>query len=68
MPKYEVFSGLYFPTFGLNTETYFVSFRIQSYLPVFSANAEKYGPEKILYLDTFQAVQGYIMSLNKLTV
>ena len=28
--KYGVFSGLYFPAFGLNTETYSVSLRIQS--------------------------------------
>ena len=28
--KYGVFSGLYFPTFGLNTERYSVSLRIQS--------------------------------------
>ena len=27
--KYGVFSGLYFPAFGLNTEKYVVSFRIQ---------------------------------------
>ena len=26
------------------------------YFPVFSPNAEKYGPEKTLYLDTFHAV------------
>ena len=28
--KYGVFSGLYFPVFGLNTEIYGVNFRIQS--------------------------------------
>ena len=28
--KYGVFSGPYFPAFGLNTERYGVSFRIQS--------------------------------------
>ena len=66
-------SGSYFPAFGLNTERYSVSLRIQSecrkirtritpntytfqavlisylcdppYLPVFSPNAGKYGPE-----------------------
>ena len=27
--KYEVFSGLYYPTFGLNTELYKVNLRIQ---------------------------------------
>ena len=30
VPKYGVFSGPYFPVFGLNTERYFVSLRIQS--------------------------------------
>ena len=30
VPKYGVFSGPYFPTFGLNTERYEVSLRIQS--------------------------------------
>ena len=30
VPKYRVFSGLYFPAFGLNTERYGVSLRIQS--------------------------------------
>ena len=30
MSKYEVFSGPYFPAFGLNTEKYEVSLRIQS--------------------------------------
>ena len=30
MSKYAVFSGPYFPTFGLNTERYWVSLRIQS--------------------------------------
>ena len=43
--KYGVFSGLYFPVFGLNTE-----------ISVFSPNTRKYGPEKAPYLDTFQAV------------
>ena len=41
--KYGVFSGPYFPAFGLNTERYGVS----PYLSVFSPNAGKYGPEKI---------------------
>ena len=36
MSKYELFSGPYFPAFGLNTV----------YLSVFSPNAGKYGPEK----------------------
>ena len=43
MPKYGVFSGSYFPAFGLNTP----------YLSVFSPNAGKYGPEKTSYLDNF---------------
>ena len=30
MSKYVVISGPYFPAFGLNTERYFVSLRIQS--------------------------------------
>ena len=30
MPKYGFFSGPYFPSFGPNTERYFVSLRIQS--------------------------------------
>ena len=45
--KYGVFSGPYFPAFGLSTERY---------LSVFSPNAGKYGPEKTPYLDTFHAV------------
>ena len=43
--EYGVFSGLYFPAFGLNP-----------YLSVFSPNVGKYGPEKMPCLDTFQAV------------
>ena len=43
MSKYGVFSGPYFPAFGLNTERY--------YLSVFSPNARKYGSEKTPYLD-----------------
>ena len=43
--KYGVFSGPYFPVFGLNT-----------YLSVFSPSAGKYGPEKTSYLDKFHAV------------
>ena len=46
MSKYRIFSGLYFPAFGLNTERY----------GVFSPYARKYGPEKTPYLDTFHAV------------
>ena len=51
--KYGVFSGSYFPLFGLNTEVY----------SVFSLNTRKYGPEKTLYLDTFHAVN---LSLREL--
>ena len=40
--KYGVCSGPYFPAFGLNTERYWVSFRIQS-------EYGKYGPEKTPY-------------------
>ena len=42
----RIFSGPYFPAFGLNTERY----------SVFSPNAGKYGPVKTPYLDTFHAV------------
>ena len=48
--KYGVFSGPYFPAFGLNTEKYFVSYF------VFSPNVGKYGPEKTPYLDKFHTV------------
>ena len=44
--KFGVFSGPYFPLFGLNA----------LYLSVFSPNSGKYGPEKTPYLDTFHAV------------
>ena len=61
--KYWVFSGLYFPAFGMNPERYFVSLRIQSkcgntlYLSGFSPNMGKYGPEKTRYLDIFHTVK-----------
>ena len=45
-PKYGVFSGPFFPVFGLNTERYGVC----------SPNVGKYRPEKTPYLDTFHAV------------
>ena len=48
MSKYGVFSGPYFPVFGLNPV----------YLSVFSPNAGKYGPEKTPYLNNFHAVKG----------
>ena len=44
-----VFSGPYFPEFGLNTERYEVSL-------LFSPNAGKYGLEKTPYFDTFHIV------------
>ena len=42
--NYGVFSGPYFPVFGLNTEVYT------------SVLIQEYGPEKVPYLDTFHAV------------
>ena len=53
MSKYGVFSGPYFPAFGLNTERY----------SVFSPDAGKYRPEKTPYLDPFHAVN-YSQSNN----
>ena len=53
--KYGVFSGPYFPTFGLNTERYSVSLRIQS-------KCGKIRARKTLYLDTFQTV---LVNINK---
>ena len=47
--KYGVFPGLYFPAFGLNTERYFVSLRIQ-------LECEKIRSEKAPYLDSIYAV------------
>ena len=49
--KYRVFSGPYFPIFGLNTEIYSVNLRIQS-----EYRKIRTGPEKTLYLDTFHTV------------
>ena len=46
MSKDGVFSGPYFPAFGLNAK----------YLSVFSPNVGKYEPEKTPYLDSFHAV------------
>ena len=46
MSKYGVFSGPYFPSFGMNKDRH----------GVFSPNAGKYGSGKTPYLDTFQAV------------
>ena len=47
--KYGVFSGPFFPVFGLNTEIYGVNLRIQS-------ECRKIRTRKTPYLDTFQAV------------
>ena len=47
--KYGVFSGLYFATFELHTET--------EYLSVLSLNAGKHQQEKYPYLNTFHAVR-----------
>ena len=49
MSKYRVFSGPYFATFGLNTERYRVSLRIQF-------ECGKIRTRKTPYLDTFHAV------------
>ena len=48
--KYKVFSGPYFPSFGLNVGRCSVSLCIQSECE------KKYRPEKTPYLDTFHAV------------
>ena len=56
--KYGVFSGPYFPAFGLNTERY---------LSLFSPNVGKYGQEKTPCLNTFHAVvvlQSFMRSGN----
>ena len=47
--KYGIFSGPYFPVFGMNTKIYFVNLRIPS-------EYKKTRPEKTPYLDTFHAV------------
>ena len=44
MCNYGVFSGPYFPVFGLTTEVYT------------SVLIQEYEPEKVPYLDTFHAV------------
>ena len=51
VPKCGVFSGLYFPVFGLNTEIYSVNLRTQS-----EYRTGKYGPEKTPHLNTFHTV------------
>ena len=52
MSKHGVFSSLYFPVFGLNSEIYGVN-----HSEIFSPNAGKYRPEKIPHLDTFYPVK-----------
>ena len=59
--EYGVFSGPYFPVFGLNTEIYSVNLLIQFGLNKeitgkYGVNAGKYGTEKTPYLDTFHAL------------
>ena len=56
VPKYGVISGSYFPAFRLNTERY----------EVFSPNAEKYGPEITLYLNTFHALPAIVECIDLL--
>ena len=48
MSKYGIFSGLYFPAFGLNTERYAVSVRMH----------ENTGTTETPNTDTFYAVTG----------
>ena len=50
MSKYGVFTGPYFPVFGLNKEFYSVN------LSVFILNTGKYGPEKTPYMDIFHVM------------
>ena len=54
MSKHGVFSSLYFPVFGLNSEIYGVN-----HSEIFSPNAGKYRPEKTPHLDTFYPVKLY---------
>ena len=49
LSKYGLFSGPYFPAFGLNTERYSVSLRIQS-------ECGKMRTRKTPYLDTFHTM------------
>ena len=56
-PNTEFFSGPYFPVFGLNFEIYPVMRR------AFSPNAEKCGPKKSPYFDTFHVGYSDIFSL-----
>ena len=52
MSKYGVFSGLYFPVSGLNTEIHGGNLPIQS-------NTGNCGAEKTLYLGNFHAVHHF---------
>ena len=63
--KYGVFSGPYYPAFGLNTERYEVSLRIQSEVSLriqsevslrIQSEYGKMRTKKTSYLDTFHAV------------
>ena len=57
MSKCAVFSGLFFPTFGLNTEIYGVNLRIQP----------KSGKTRIYrILGTFEAVKFFHKTLHKM--
>ena len=58
MSKYGVFSGLYFPAFGLNTEDH----------SVFSPHAGKYRPEKTPYLDIFHTMYAFEFVLSFLRI
>ena len=49
--KCGVFSGLYFPAFGLNAGNYSIT-----RFTLFSANGRKHRPEKTTDSDTFHAV------------
>ena len=65
MSKYRVFSGPYFPVFGLNAGKYgpekSVNLRIQS-------EYGKYRPEKNPYLDIFHVMTSSLVCFNKIFV
>ena len=58
LSKYEVFSGSYFPVFGLNTEIYRVNLCIQS-------EYGKIRTRKTPHLDIFYAVLGELLQSGK---
>ena len=60
MSKCGVFSGPYFPVFGLNTEIYGVNLRIQF-------EYRKIRTKKPPYLITFLAVNKYVIALTHIT-